>query len=70
MKILYHPSVLGHDTGDTHPENRRRLLAFEGLEPEPVAPDGARSSNWCTLKITSKRSGNTAPKPSRSMATP
>ncbi|MBK8924014.1 MAG: histone deacetylase [Saprospirales bacterium] len=41
MKILYHPSVLGHDTGDTHPENRRRLLAFEGLEPEPVAPDGA-----------------------------
>ena len=40
MKILYHPSVLDHDTGETHPEHRRRIDAFEGLNPEPLILDG------------------------------
>lgn len=40
MKLLYHPDVLLHDTGEAHPENRLRLLAFSGLIPEPAPPDG------------------------------
>lgn len=40
MRILYHPLVLDHDTGATHPENARRLLGFGDLTPEPDIPDG------------------------------
>jgi acetoin utilization deacetylase AcuC-like enzyme len=40
MNILYHPSVLDHDTGATHPENRRRILGFSDLTPTLDIPDG------------------------------
>lgn len=33
MKILFHPSVLEHNTG-SHPESRARIEAFDGLVPE------------------------------------
>lgn len=39
MKIIYHPSVLEHDTGE-HPENRRRIEVFEGLIPESEILNG------------------------------
>lgn len=39
MKLLYHPAVLEHDTGQ-HPENRRRIEAFGALRPEPLILDG------------------------------
>ncbi len=38
MKIIYHPVALHHDTG-MHPENAKRLEAFENLEVTEV-PDG------------------------------
>ncbi|MBL7774978.1 MAG: histone deacetylase [Saprospiraceae bacterium] len=41
MNIIFHPAVLGHDTGATHPEHRRRLEGFDSLLPEPVLPDSA-----------------------------
>ncbi|MEQ1746541.1 MAG: histone deacetylase [Saprospiraceae bacterium] len=40
MNIIYHPSVLDHDTGTSHPENRRRILGFGNLVPTPGIPDG------------------------------
>lgn len=40
MRILYTPSVLDHDTGATHPENRRRILGFGDLTATPGLPDG------------------------------
>lgn len=40
MKILYSPSILNHDTGDAHPESRRRIEAFGELTPEQQLPDG------------------------------
>ncbi|MBK8557093.1 MAG: histone deacetylase [Lewinellaceae bacterium] len=40
MKLLYHPSVLLHDTG-SHPENRKRLEAFHLPAPETAMPNGA-----------------------------
>ncbi len=39
MKIISHPIFLDHDNG-THPENRKRLLAFGDLTPEPLLIDG------------------------------
>ncbi len=39
MKIISHPVFLDHDNG-THPENRKRLLAFGDLTPEPLLLDG------------------------------
>ncbi len=42
MKLLYHPSVLDHQTGASHPEHPSRLLAFGDLTPEPELPDGTR----------------------------
>lgn len=39
MKIISHPVFLEHDNG-THPENRKRLLAFGDLTPELHLPDG------------------------------
>lgn len=40
MKILYHPAVLDHHTGATHPEHPSRFEGFGDLTPEPVIPDG------------------------------
>jgi acetoin utilization deacetylase AcuC-like enzyme len=40
MKLLYHPDVLRHRTGQ-HPESIHRLDHFEGLEPLSEAPDGS-----------------------------
>ncbi len=40
MNILYHPAVLDHHTGDTHPEHRRRIEAFGNLVAERTLPNG------------------------------
>lgn len=40
MNLLYAPAVLDHATGDSHPENARRLEAFAHLKPEADLPDG------------------------------
>lgn len=39
MKILYHPAVLGHETGD-HPESMARMSHFTDLEELHEVPDG------------------------------
>ena len=39
MKLITHSIFLEHDNG-THPENRKRLLAFGELPAEPALPDG------------------------------
>lgn len=39
MKILYHPAVLGHYTGD-HPESINRMDYFKDLEELHEVPDG------------------------------
>lgn len=44
MKLIYNPVFLQHDTG-MHPENRKRLEAFENL-PVTEVPDG---SEWLPL---------------------
>ncbi|TNE64838.1 MAG: histone deacetylase [Bacteroidetes bacterium] len=41
MQMIYHPSVLLHDTGSSHPEHPNRLRAFPALEPVAALPDGA-----------------------------
>lgn len=41
MKILYHPAVLNHDTGSSHPENKLRLLGFDQTLETPLLPNGA-----------------------------
>ncbi len=48
MKLIYNPVFLQHDTG-MHPENAKRLEAFEDLPTTPV-PDG---SEWLPLVHTS-----------------
>lgn len=40
MEFIYHPSVLLHDTGD-HPENRRRIEAFQASPSDLTLADGA-----------------------------
>jgi acetoin utilization deacetylase AcuC-like enzyme len=49
MNLIYHPVFLEHDTG-MHPENAKRLQAFEGLTSAEV-PDGTR---WLELVHSSK----------------
>lgn len=53
MKLIYHPVFLAHDTG-MHPENLKRLEAFEGLPPTEV-PDG---TPWLGLVHTEKHIEN------------
>lgn len=47
MKLIYNPIFLEHDTG-MHPENAKRLEAFEGM-PTTNVPDG---SPWLSLVHT------------------
>lgn len=41
MRLLFHPAVLAHDTGPTHPEHSHRLLAFGPLEVAPLVAEAA-----------------------------
>ncbi len=50
MKLIYNSIFLNHDTGEMHPENRRRLEAFGKLE-ETEVPDG---TPWLRFVHTEK----------------